>query len=196
MRFYHLDFVLFIFIKVIFICLSVFNPIWSFVITLSFPSCQGGLVETCALQPSVELVFFMETVRNCFSFPYHPEDLSYFQALFIFSNHPGNLSCCQAFSDQGTANSGCNGDATLKSVFNFWKNQVTRWSLSGDQVVMWPGDLFLLVFFFTNLLGFEQNGAGKRIGRAHVRNRPGCRRVGDNNLIPMQYQYWKKYMLF
>jgi len=65
----------------------------------------------------------METVRNCFSFPYHPEDLSYFQALFIFSNHPGNLFCCQAFSDQGTANSGCNGDATLKSVFNFWKNQ-------------------------------------------------------------------------
>ena len=52
--------------------------------------------------------------RHCFSFPYHPGNLSYFQA----------------FSDQGTANSGCNGDATLKSVFNFWKNQVVGWLTS------------------------------------------------------------------
>jgi len=29
---------------------------------------------------------------------------------------------CQAFSDQG-ANTGCNGDATLRSVFNFWRDQ-------------------------------------------------------------------------
>ena len=34
-----------------------------------------------------------------------------------------NGTYLQAFSDQG-ANTGCNGDATLRSVFNFWKDQV------------------------------------------------------------------------
>ena len=33
------------------------------------------------------------------------------------------LDCVQAFSDEG-ANTGCNGEATLRSVFNFWKEQV------------------------------------------------------------------------
>ena len=146
MRFYHLDFVLLIFIElVIFICLSVFNPIWSF---SSFPfhlakvdwqkhvpfSRPWNWLSSRKLPgivfpfPTTLNIYLIS--RHCFSFPYHPGNLSYFQA----------------FSDQGTANSGCNGDATLKSVFNFWKNQVTRWSLSADQVVRWPGDLFLLVF--------------------------------------------------
>ena len=97
---------------------------------------------------------------------------------------PWNLSYFQAFSDLGTANSGCNGDATLKSVFNFWKNQVVGW-LTSNKVQF--SIIFLAAFFDTNLLGFEQDGAGKRIGGAHCRNRPGSSRVGDNILVPMQY---------
>ena len=112
--------------------------------------------------------------RHCFSFPNHPYNLSYFQA----------------FSDQGTANSGCNGDATLKSVFNFWKNQVVGW-LTSNKVQF--SIIFLAVFFDTNLLGFEQNGAGKRIGGAHGCNRPCCSRVDDNILVSMQY-YSKRWM--
>ena len=71
--------------------------------------------------------------------------LSYFQALFL---PPWNLSYLQAFSDLGTANSGCNGDATLKSVFNFWKNQVVEW-LTTDKVQFRMSLYFSCLFSLT-----------------------------------------------
>ena len=43
----------------------------------------------------------------------------------FLSLDPKTDTCLQAFSDEG-ANTGCNGDATLRSVFNFWKDQVPQ----------------------------------------------------------------------
>ena len=68
----------------------------------------------------------------CVEAPFHRNC----HALFFlsFRNDPEDLFYFQAFFDQGTANSGCNGDATLRSIFNFWKDQATT-----NQVVRWSG---------------------------------------------------------